>query len=212
MKAKKFSPGRKYQRIEDAAGLYLVTSYEYNNLGQVEKTVYPDGKWERQIRNGRGLIIKTITGYGPENTDPNDFIVTEKVYDSDGNVIKELKAGIVETSYELDNQGRVYRQYFGDYEAGYCDYIQYSRDITGDIIGRRTFSVDDNGIETCISKTSTRYNLLGQVIQQTTVADPNTGEGMSDRIRLFSYDKNGRQIEAVTKADGNDQPYLKGIT
>ncbi len=198
---------RKNQQIEDVNGLALITTYEYDNQGQLVKTNYPDGRWQKQIRNGRGLVIKTINGYGPESTEPNDFIINETVYDADGHVIKELKAGEVVTSYELDDRGMVFRQYQGDYEANYCDYTEYDRDIAGDVNDQKTVSVDDVGGETIISQVKTRYNVRGERIEHRVIANPGTENDLLDRIKLYSYDFQGKLAETVTKAEGNNQIY-----
>jgi len=200
--------GRKTQQVEDSTGLQLTTDYEYDNQGQVFKTTYPDGRWVKQIRNGRGLTTKTVNGHGLETQDPNDFVISETVYDADGNALKKIKAGEVVSSYELDDKGMVYRQYQGDYTAGYCDYTEFVRDVDGSVTGQLTVSVDSVGNETVISESSTIHNVRGERIEQRVIADSDTGEDdLDDKVSLFSYDYQGKLVETVTKADGNSTVY-----
>ena len=59
--------GRKIQQVEDVDGLALLTTYVYDHQNQLVKTTYPDGRWHKQIRNGRGLVAKTIERYRKED-------------------------------------------------------------------------------------------------------------------------------------------------
>jgi RHS repeat-associated protein len=202
------SYGRKTTQIEDVGGLALTTTYAFNNQGQVVKTTYPDSHWTKQIRNGRGLVIRTIDGHGPENTEPNDFMIRETVYDADGNAVKESVAGSVTQSYVLDDMGGVWRAYQGDYETEYCDFTEYVRDFDGHVIDQNSVDVDAYENETVIQQTHNRYNTRGELIEQRILEDPEAGTNdLLDRVQLFSYDHQGRLVETVTKADGNDEIY-----
>lgn len=200
--------GQKIQQTEDTIGLALITTYEYNNQGQLVKTNYPDGRWHKQIQNGRGLVIKTIDGHGSEATQPNDFIVNETIYDADGNIVKEIIDGDVVTSYELNDRGMIFRQYQGDYETEYCDYTEYARDLDGRVLSQIAVDVDDIGNETVISEILTRYNARGERIEQRIIADPTAGQDdLHDRVTLYNYDFQGQLTETISKADGNSQIY-----
>lgn len=199
---------RRNQQVEDTAGLALATTFEYDNQGELVKTTYPAGHWQRQVHNGRGLLIRTIDGYGPETTYPNDFIISEKVYDADGNVLKEINGADVVASYQLDNRGMVFRQYQGDYETEYCDYTEFTRDLDGHVIDQKSVDVDAYGNKTIIQQISNRYNARGELTVRRILNDPDAGENdLFDRVILYSYDFQGKPAETVTKKDGNSQIY-----
>jgi len=101
--------GRRIEVTEDVTGLALITTTQYDRQGQLEKTTYPDGHWQKQVYNGRGLVIMTIDGYGPEETTPNDFIVVEYEYDANRNQKKMIK-GDTEYEWTYDALDRVKRE------------------------------------------------------------------------------------------------------
>ena len=114
--------GRKIQSIQDAVvdandiatgtvlandtsgRLHLITSYEYDNQGRLEKTTLPNGKWTKTVRDGRGYIKSQSVGYGSTTV-----ATTEFEYDADGNMIKQKSPNGVVTIKEYDNFGRVRR-------------------------------------------------------------------------------------------------------
>ncbi len=209
------SYGRKIQEISGYPTLNYTTNYQYNNQGQLEKTTYPDDHWEKNIYNGRGLVSKTIKGYGAESTDPNDFVVSETIYDSDGRVLKTIEDNIVTASFQYDQLNNIYRQYQGDFETQYCDFIQFERNYAGDIITQKFVNVNSStGIETVVQETNYRKNGRGETIEERIFANPNTDSlgisepnELTDKITLFNYDHFGNMIESVTKADDCNQPY-----
>ncbi|OHB53762.1 MAG: hypothetical protein A2Y12_19285 [Planctomycetes bacterium GWF2_42_9] len=206
--------GRKIQQIADYGGQNLTTSYNYDNQDRIIKTTYPDGHWLKQCYNGRGLVYRTIEGYGSEYTDPNDFIVTQTVYNGDGQPVKKTVGGTVTDSYLYDEIGNIYRHYQGDCETEYCNYTQYERNYAGDIISQKSVDVSSAGIETVIQQTDYRYNKRGEKIEQRVLASPNNDpcqmsvpNDFTDKVILYSYDYLGNVAETVIKTDDAGQIY-----
>jgi RHS repeat-associated protein len=223
------SYGRKYQQIEDSDGLALTTTYIYNNKGELEKIIHPDGHWTTQLRDGRGLVTKTEEGYTNSSSQEIVLNCSETEYDSDGRVFKTCKGigseKVVTASYEYDDLGNIYRHYQGDFETENCSYVQYIRNYAGDIECQKHVNVDSTtGFETVVKELQYSYNSRGEKIEERVIYNlsqwsssspdnfdyiliPNTFNDSYDRIKLFIYDYQGRLIESVTKADGNTQPY-----
>ena len=108
--------GRRSAVIEDTTGLSLKTTYEYDNQGELVKTMLPNGKWTKPERDGRGLVIKQIVGYGSgQNETEVSFI--EFKYDANGNMVEKKEPYTdsdgndkkVKTIYEYDNLDRLLR-------------------------------------------------------------------------------------------------------
>jgi len=200
--------GRKNQEVQDYGNLNLTTTYQYDNQGQIVKTTYPDEHWVRQIYNGRGLVTMTIEGYGSESTSPNDFVVSETIYDGDGKALKNIKGGVVTASYEYDEAGYVYRQYEGDFENQYCNFIQYERNYAGDVESQKFVNVSSTGIATVMQQIDWRYNGRGEKVEQRILTNPNTDpcgvsniDDFTDKVSLYSYDHFEHLTETVTKTD-----------
>jgi len=100
--------GRKTSVTEDANGVALQTTYEYNNQGELVKTTLPTGRWTKTERDGRGLVIKEIVGYG-SGQDETEAAVTRYEYDANGNRIKKIDPDGTETHFEYDNYDRLIR-------------------------------------------------------------------------------------------------------
>jgi|GEM_PF-3719722 len=201
--------GRKIQQVEDVDGLALLTTYVYDHQNQLVKTTYPDGRWHKQIRNGRGLVTKTIDGYGAENTDPNDFVIRQTIHDADGNIAKEMLAGEVTQSYELYDTGEIWRVYQGDYQTQYCDYTEFARDFDGNVLRQITVHVDGIGTETVISEIRYRYNARGEQIEHRTLADPAAGENdlrrSALRLRVNGFQFPGQHLRGAGRIrEGTD--------
>jgi YD repeat-containing protein len=96
--------GNKTKVIEDVNGLALVTTYEYNHQGEVTKVTLPNGKWTETVRDGRGLVYKTIVGYGVTTV-----ATTEFYYDDNGNLEWQKSTNDIWTRYEYDDFDRLIR-------------------------------------------------------------------------------------------------------
>lgn len=97
--------GRKNAVIEDEGGLSLLTQYEYNNQGEVDKTILPNGKWTEIHRNGRGQVITQIVGHDQVNS--SLWQVTEYEYDANGNLLRQVDPTGAVTVYAYDDYDRL---------------------------------------------------------------------------------------------------------
>jgi YD repeat-containing protein len=94
--------GNKVKVIEDANGLKLQTTYEYDNQNGVTKITLPNGKWTKTYRDGRGLVSKTEVGYGSTT-----IATTEFLYDDNGNLAWQKAPDDIWTKYEYDDFDRL---------------------------------------------------------------------------------------------------------
>lgn len=79
--------GNRTKVIEDANGLGLETSYEYNFLGEITKVTLPNGKWIKTTRDGRGLATEQVVGYyDTSESEDVEVSVVESRYDDNGNL------------------------------------------------------------------------------------------------------------------------------
>jgi YD repeat-containing protein len=87
---------------EDANGLGLTTTYEYNNQGEVVQVTLPNGKWTKTYSDGRGLTTKTEVGYGGTTV-----ATTEFKYDANGNLKWQKAPDGFWTRYDYDDYDRL---------------------------------------------------------------------------------------------------------
>jgi YD repeat-containing protein len=82
-----------------------VTSYEYDVQDRIKRITFPDGIWKEWIRNGRGYVVETHIGTGP---DP--VLVSTYHYDLNGNLDERTCQGCpdcpAQTTYEYDEFNR----------------------------------------------------------------------------------------------------------
>ncbi len=92
--------GRKTAVIADSGGKNLTTSYEYNYQSEITKVTNPDGRYQKTVRDGRGLVSLEINGYGSAET------TTQYHYDFNGNLTRKIDPeGVTEVyQYDLSNQ------------------------------------------------------------------------------------------------------------
>jgi RHS repeat-associated protein len=198
----------------------IQTDYVYNNQGELEMTIYPDGHWVKQIRNGLGQIVKIEEGY--TDSTPADVVLTcsETEYDANGRVFRTWKGigseRVATASYSYDDYNNKYRHYLGDVDA-VCDYVEYKKNYAGDV--EREIYVDVEGsvgstTETIVKDVRYKYNSRGEKYEEILLDDPNDVVSDTlrdpdeyDRIKLFSYDYQGRLVETLTKADNNSSIY-----
>ncbi|HOM62072.1 MAG TPA: hypothetical protein PLP49_11645, partial [Anaerohalosphaeraceae bacterium] len=97
--------GRQTTVIVDAGGTSLRTEYTYNNQGEVIKILYPDRRYKRINRDGRGLVIEEITGV--QIADEENPKATRKFfYDLNGNLIKDVDPEGVTEIYQYNNRNQ----------------------------------------------------------------------------------------------------------
>lgn len=90
--------GRRISVVADADGEHLVTHYEYNNQGEIVCILKPDQRYQRTIRDGRGMVSMEITGI-KIGDNYQDKAVTRFFYDLNGNLIKKVDPeGVTEVS------------------------------------------------------------------------------------------------------------------
>jgi YD repeat-containing protein len=104
--------GRKTETIQDATGVALTTTYVYDNLGRLEKTILPNKKYTKTERNGRGLTKRQIVGY-MSGTSEVPVAVTEFKYDANGNVIEEKFPDGTRIQKQYDDLDRLKKVYKG---------------------------------------------------------------------------------------------------
>jgi len=107
--------GRRTAVVEDDGngGLNLTTTYKYNNQDEVTWTFTPGNVWTKTERDGRGLVVRQVVGYGlnqqnpqADPPEPEDALVTTYEYDADGNMTRTVAPSQVQTRYEYDGYGR----------------------------------------------------------------------------------------------------------
>lgn len=101
--------GRRTAVVADVGGENLTTTYEYNNQSEVTRTIQPDNRYERTERDGRGLVIRSITGYITTGTTAYDVDVatTEMFYDANGNLTKKKDPEGICEYYKYDGFDRL---------------------------------------------------------------------------------------------------------
>jgi len=100
--------GRRIEIIADAGGENLTTRYEYNNQGEIILVLKPDQRYQKTIRDGRGLVSMEITGVKVGN-DYHDKAVTRFYYDLNGNLVKKIDPEGVTEIYQYDSRDRMIR-------------------------------------------------------------------------------------------------------
>ena len=93
--------GRKIKDIEDfgTGRINLTTEYQYNLQGELEKVLYPTGRWVKTIRDGRGLVTEEQVGYGASSI----VLKTFYNYDDNGNLIRQTNPDGTILVYEYNN-------------------------------------------------------------------------------------------------------------
>ncbi len=97
--------GRQIAVIADAGDKVLRTEYTYNNQGEVMKILYPDKRYKRINRDGRGLVVEEITGVQSGDME-NPKAITQFFYDVNGNLIKQVDPEGVTEIYKYNNKNQ----------------------------------------------------------------------------------------------------------
>ncbi|OHB56753.1 MAG: hypothetical protein A2Y07_11830 [Planctomycetes bacterium GWF2_50_10] len=186
--------GRKTSETADVNGLELTTTYEYDNQGELVKTTYPDGKWEKIVRDGRGLVTERITGYGSTNV-----LVTACQYDLNGNLTQQQNPDGTVDVFAYDNFDRLIRKYKQSTGGAYT---QFDLNEAGQAL--REAACDANDV--VLKEIRKQYDPLGMVITERTLEVPGTLNDANDSITIFKYDVAGNLVKTVSKGPGSVNP------
>jgi RHS repeat-associated protein len=196
-----YSDGKKKKTIEDfgTGRANLTTEYFYNYQGEIEKILYPTGKWVKTTRDGRGLVILEQTGYGTDTV----VLETAYSYDANGNLQQQSNPDGSVLIYTYDNYDRLKRTYQGSLSGPYTENFYTN---AGDIIRQITCEADG----TMISDSRMEYDVLGNLKSEWVCADPNTPDGLNDLVTSYVFDIAGNlryEIRAgLTNSDPNENP------
>ena len=193
--------GRQKKVIEDfgTGRTNLTTEYFYNLQGEIEKVLYPTGKWVKTVRDGRGLVKEEYVGH------ETDTVVMESFYeyDANGNLQWQKNPDGTEVHYTFDNFDRIKRVYQGSLSGPYTERF-YS--AAGDV--EREIACEADG--TVLSDRRMEYDALGNLKAERLCAEPDTLDNANDLVTHFVYDLAGNlrfEIKAgLTNADPNGTP------
>ena len=196
-----YANGKKKKIIEDygTGRINLTTEYFYNYQDQVEKILYPTGKWVKTTRDGRGLVILEEVGYS------TDAVVLETAcdYDDNGNLIEQVNPDGTTLIQQYDNYGRLIKTYNGTLSGPYTEQFY---DNAGNVI-RNTARENDGAMLSDIRMT---YDVLGNLKSERLCADPNTLDNANDFVTHYVYDIAGNpryEIRAgLANLDPNENP------
>ena len=193
----------------------LVTTFEYDELNRLTRTIHPDGSTSEVEYNSIGQQSATIDQLGRR---------TERIYDELGRLITvNYEDGTSETtgydaegrrttatdragrttSFEYDEVGRLVRTVFPDESFTTTAYDDAGRtlsttDETGattsfgyDVAGRRILTVDPIGAETSFT-----YDAVGN---QITMTDP------LDHVTTYEYDDLNRRTAVIYDDTSTDE-------
>ena len=187
--------GRRTAVVEDAGGLAMRTSWQYDNQCRVLRKSEPSGRWTRTVRDGRGLVTATITGYdGAEG--PVEVFSTSSRYDANGNLVEHTAGDGTLHLYYYDNFDRPIRHHKLRSDGPYTT-TEY--DHSGDIIRRSGF--DAGG--TMIWDEAFERDPLGRVNCHRVLARPGEPNDMQDAITLYRYDIAGNRVTTIHKGPGS---------
>jgi RHS repeat-associated protein len=196
-----YQDGKKKKSIEDygTGRTNLTTAYFYNWQGELEKVLYPTGKWVKTYRDGRGLVVLEEVGYG------TDTVVLESAYsyDANGNLKQQSNPDGSILVYTYDHYDRLKRTYQGSTEGPYTEKFYNN---AGDVIREIACQAD----ETMLSDQRLDYDVLGNVKSQRLCAEPNSLSGTDDLVTHYQYDIAGNlryEIRAgLENTDPNETP------
>lgn len=178
-----YKNGRKKKTIEDygTGRTNLTTEYLYNWQGEIEKVLYPTGKWVQTVRDGRGLVIEENVGYG---TYPDETVLlkTGYGYDKNGNLKWQSNPDGSVLVYTYDNYDRLKRTYQGSETNG--SYTEKFYNDAGDVI--REIACEPNGL--ILSDSRTEYDKPGNVVFERLCYEPNSIDNEADFTHHYEYD------------------------
>jgi RHS repeat-associated protein len=193
--------GQKKKTIEDygTGRTNLTTEYFYNYQGELEKVLYPTGKWVKTSRDGRGLVILEETGYGSSTV----LLESAYSYDDNGNLEQQSNPDGSVQIYTYDSYDRLKRIYRGSLSGPYTEKFYNN---AGDVI--REIACETDG--TVLSDLRMDYDDLGNLKSERLCADPNSLSDADDLITHYVYDIAGnlrKEIRAgLTNTDPSENP------
>ena len=192
-----YPDGKRKKTIEDygTERANLTTEYFYNLQGEIEKIVYPTGKWVKTIRDGRGQRILEQTGYGADNV----ALETAFDYNANGNLQWQKNPDGTEVYFTYDNYDRLKRIYQGSLSGPYSEHFYND---AGDVI--RQIACEADG--TILSDKRMDYDLVRRLIYERICAEPNTLDDLKDNITHYLYDIAGNLRKQIKAGLENEAP------
>lgn len=192
-----YPDGKRKKTIEDygTGRDNLATEYFYNLQGEIEKIVYPTGKWVKTTRNGRGQTILEQIGYGTNTV----VLETAFDYDVNGNLRWQKNPDGAEVCFTYDNYDRLKRIYRGSLSGPYTENFYNN---AGDIIREIAYEADG----TMLSDKRMDYDLVGQLIYERVCAEPNIVDDLNDAVTHYLYDLAGNLRKQIRAGLENDNP------
>jgi len=183
-----------------------VWSYEYDRQDRIAKITYPDGTYEKLVRDGRGLVRTQEVGHS------GTTVVWTNTYDYDDNgnlsnrTCQSSGSAPADITYFYDDYNRRTGE-IHDNSGGDDVYVGYDYWTLGSY-GNADISREytGTGVETGIQQDS-RYLIdnLGRAWTTRQIADPNVGEDNSkDRITALEYDRVGNVVTETIAGDTDD--------
>jgi RHS repeat-associated protein len=192
-----YADGKQKKVIEDygTGRMNLTTEYFYTLQGEIEKVLYPTGKWVKTTRDGRGLVILEETGYGA------DTVVLQSAYgyDANGNLQWQSNPDGSYLIYTYDNYDRLKRTYQGSTSGPYTEKFYNN---AGDVI--RQIACDADGI--ILSDRRMEYDVLGNLEFERLCYDPNSIDNDTDFTSHYEYDIAGNLRYDIKARDAAVEP------
>jgi len=166
------APGGQVTRVTRPDGQTL--GYEWTELGQRKKTIYPDGSEVAYAYNGSGRLTQVNAPGG----------VTHYRYDEAGRIMHREMPGDVCTDYGWDTLGRL-EQLIHRKNGDILDHIQYQYDPVGNITQIEKYRAgisEDNGVF------EYAYDPLNQLVEATHNGHRRKYAYDTSGNRTFSYD------------------------
>ncbi len=193
---------------KDRAG--RVTSFEYDELGRLTKTTYPDHTFTSTTYDASGQVLTTTDARGNVTTYFYDAAghrtriknglneETTFTYDANGNQLTMTDSLLHTTTFEYDDNNRRTTTIYPDSSFDTVDYDALGRSVSKtDQAGKTThFTYDALGrlkkVKDALNQeTSYAYNELGQQISQTDANNHTT---------RFEYDQLGHRVKRILPA------------
>ena len=179
--------GRRVQLTADANGIAATTLIHYDNLGQLEYTLDPEGFQTSYGYDNLGRLIYR---------NHSDAGITLYEYDPAGNITKETNP-LGEIFYDYEYNRPTYKRY--SYMTG--NDVTYEYGTSGNDRGRLWRITDGSGMYEC------RYDKLGNVTEETrTIALPHNNDVAYRFFMGYSYDSWGR-MNRMLYPDGEKIAY-----
>ncbi|MCD4830991.1 MAG: hypothetical protein K8R02_04170 [Anaerohalosphaeraceae bacterium] len=183
------------QVVEDVNGCSLATFYDYNYQGELVKTTESSGKWTEYIRDGRGMVVYEIDGFGQD-----DLAVAEFEYDAAGNLIKRSSSEGIVYRFEYDDFDRPVEQRFCSYSGPnlWVQRTEYEYNNAGNLTGERVY--DSNN--TIVAEEFFGYDCLSRLWQKRVAARPGITDDTNDMVVLYARNYLGNvTTEAIKNVD-----------